>query len=134
MTRESSRQIQTLKARAHERRNVMRGQFLAAIGAAVVTAIVIAGSTSVAGQGQAGNRGGGTGGTQKTAWGDPDLQGIWTNEDTATPMERPARFGNREFLTDEEILEQEKQMLARYERQVAAANPSGPRSTADLDR
>jgi hypothetical protein len=110
----------------------MRGQFLAAIGAAVVTAIVIAGSTSVAGQGQAGSNRGGT--AQKTPWGDPDLQGIWTNEDTATPMERPARFGNREFLTDEEVAAQEKQMLERYQRQLAAANPSGPRSNADLER
>src|ERR1041384_4148558 len=29
----------------------------------------------------------------KTAWGDPDLQGIYSNDDeTGTPMERPAQF------------------------------------------
>ena len=39
----------------------------------------------------------------RTPWGDPDLQGIWTNEVTSTPMERPAEFGDREFLTDEEV-------------------------------
>jgi hypothetical protein len=34
----------------------------------------------------------------KTAWGEPDLQGIWTDE-TATPLQRPARYANQEFFT-----------------------------------
>ena len=37
-----------------------------------------------------------------TAWGDPDLQGLW-NHGTITPLERPAEYANREFLTTEEI-------------------------------
>src|SRR2546430_1042200 len=43
-----------------------------------------------------------------TAWGKPDLQGIWDFR-TITPLERPAKLANREFLTEEEaaILEQE---------------------------
>ena len=41
----------------------------------------------------------------RTPWGDPDLQGIWTNEVTTTPMERPAQYGERELLTDEEVAE-----------------------------
>ena len=40
----------------------------------------------------------------KTPWGEPDLQGIWS--DTAeTPLERPARFANQEFFTDEQRAE-----------------------------
>jgi hypothetical protein len=46
---------------------------------------------------------------QKTSWklsytpdGQPDLQGIWTNL-SFTPMVRPAEYGNREFLTKEEM-------------------------------
>ena len=40
-------------------------------------------------------------GAAPTAWGEPDLQGIWTtNYDT--PLERPARYADREFFTDEE--------------------------------
>jgi hypothetical protein len=35
----------------------------------------------------------------KTAWGEPDLQGIWTDE-TETPLQRPTRFANQEFFTD----------------------------------
>jgi hypothetical protein len=33
--------------------------------------------------------------------GQPDLQGYWTSL-SFTPMERPEKYGNREFLTDEE--------------------------------
>jgi hypothetical protein len=35
-----------------------------------------------------------------------DLQGIWTNA-TVTPFERPAEFGDREFLTEKEVRELE---------------------------
>ena len=38
----------------------------------------------------------------RTAWGDPDLQGVW-NTSGATPFERPARYGGREVLTDQEL-------------------------------
>jgi hypothetical protein len=37
----------------------------------------------------------------KTAWGEPDLQGIWTQEHQ-TPLQRPARYDGKEFFTDEE--------------------------------
>ena len=37
----------------------------------------------------------------RTSWGDPDLQGIWTNA-TLTPVERPESLGATEVLTTEE--------------------------------
>ncbi|MGH6966213.1 MAG: hypothetical protein ACREE0_17150 [Phenylobacterium sp.] len=40
--------------------------------------------------------------TPRTALGQPDLQGIWTNA-TITPMERDAKFGDRLALTDAEV-------------------------------
>lgn len=40
----------------------------------------------------------------RTPWGDPDLQGTWTNT-TTTPMERPSDLVGREVLTDEERAE-----------------------------
>jgi hypothetical protein len=43
-------------------------------------------------------------GTLTTSWGEPDLQGIWTRE-TNEPLQRPARFKDRPFLTDEERAE-----------------------------
>ncbi len=70
----------------------------------------------------------------QTPWGDPDLEGIWTNENTGTPMQRPGRFGDREFLTDEEVAELEQEALARYEAAVAADDDAGPRSAADVER
>ena len=43
-------------------------------------------------------------GTLATPWGEPDLQGIWT-KDTNEPLQRPTRYKDREFLTDEERAE-----------------------------
>jgi hypothetical protein len=37
----------------------------------------------------------------RTSWGDPDLQGLWTNS-TTTPLERPAAYAGKEFLTEQE--------------------------------
>src|SRR5688572_30944521 len=45
----------------------------------------------------------------KTATGDPDLQGVWTTTTTA-PFERPAQFGERRFLTDEEYTARVRQL------------------------
>jgi hypothetical protein len=38
----------------------------------------------------------------RTPDGHPDLHGYWTSL-TFTPLERPAKYGNREFLTDQEV-------------------------------
>ena len=35
----------------------------------------------------------------KTPWGEPDLQGIWTDE-TDTPFQRSPKYANQEFFTD----------------------------------
>ena len=70
----------------------------------------------------------------RTPWGDPDLQGIWTNENTGTPRQRPARFGEREFLNEDEVAELERQALERYQAALAADDDAGPRSAADVAR
>ena len=41
-------------------------------------------------------------GVSPTAWGDPDLQGVWTSSG-ATPMERPDEYQGRETLSDAEV-------------------------------
>jgi len=43
----------------------------------------------------------------RTAWGHPDFQGLWSN-DTFTPLQRPAVFGQKEFFTEEEAARLEK--------------------------
>src|SRR5690242_4648417 len=45
----------------------------------------------------------------KTAWGDPDLQGVFsTDEYIGVPFERPAKFGTRKYLNEEEFAERAK--------------------------
>jgi hypothetical protein len=43
----------------------------------------------------------------KTAWGEPDLQGIWTDE-TDTPLQRPPKYANQEFFTEAQRAEIDK--------------------------
>lgn len=38
----------------------------------------------------------------RTQWGLPDLQGVW-NFSSNVPMQRPEEFGERQFLSDEEV-------------------------------
>ena len=46
----------------------------------------------------------------KTPWGDPDLQGTWTSDDSiGVPFERPTRYGQRKWLTDEEFAARDKE-------------------------
>ena len=40
----------------------------------------------------------------RTEWDQADLQGVW-NFSSNVPMQRPSRFGERQFLTEEEIAE-----------------------------
>src|ERR1700685_2166946 len=45
----------------------------------------------------------------KTPWGDPDLQGTWTSDDTwGVPFERPKNFGTRATLTEDELKARQK--------------------------
>lgn len=48
----------------------------------------------------------------RTPDGHPDLQAIWDFR-SATPLERPARFAGREFMTAEEVVEYERLALER---------------------
>src|SRR5262245_42303207 len=59
--------------------------------------------------GAAGEKAGATGAT-KTPWGDPDLQGTWSNQ-TITPLERPAQFKDKPVLTEAEAAAYEKQLV-----------------------
>jgi hypothetical protein len=57
--------------------------------------------------GQDAGKAGQSGPVPKTSWGDPDLQGLWSDE-YQTPLQRPAKFAGREFFTDAEIAELDK--------------------------
>ena len=45
----------------------------------------------------------------RTPWGDPDLQGTWTNT-TTTPLQRPADLADKAFLTAEEHAVRDEQV------------------------
>jgi hypothetical protein len=67
----------------------------------------------------------------KTAWGEPDLQGIWTSQaELGVPFERPAAFGTRQLLTDEEFAQRE----AQAQNQLKSDNADFDPATADVSR
>lgn len=62
----------------------------------------------------------------KTAWGVPDLQGTWDFR-TATRLSRPSEYGDKEFLTEEEIAEVEERVAQGHQaasERSAADEPS----------
>src|SRR5262249_61108133 len=69
-------------------------------------------------------KGTGHGTPARTAWGDPDLQGTWTNE-TITPFERAKNLADKPFLTEQEA--------AAIERQAASQRESADGSTRPGD-
>jgi hypothetical protein len=47
----------------------------------------------------------------RTPWGDPDLQGIYTSDDLHdVPLERPAQYGTRRYLTEQEVAARAKEV------------------------
>jgi hypothetical protein len=53
----------------------------------------------------------------RTSWGDPDISGLFTTDDElGVPFERPAQFGDRAVVSDEEF----RQRLTQAERQEEA--------------
>ena len=78
--------------------------FRGIVTAAALAAVPLATSAVLAGQQPVGAR---------TPWGHPDLQGTWTNS-TITPLERPAVFAGREFLTEEEARKLEAAAASQY--------------------
>jgi hypothetical protein len=88
----------------------VKRRLLASAGAlAIGIAIVLAALVPTAGQTPAADFK-----PSATPWGDPDLQGMWDTR-TFTPVERPAVFGSREFMTEEEAASRERQGLTRVQ-------------------
>src|SRR5215510_5011233 len=64
----------------------------------------------------------------KTPWGDPDLQGQWPAV-ANIPMQRPASFGTRAFLTDEELAQRESQATKQQQSDNEAFAKNGQSGT-----
>jgi hypothetical protein len=54
-----------------------------------------------------------------TSWGEPDLQGIWTDE-SDTPLQRSPKFANQEYFTEAQRaeLDRERSALMRRDKRV----------------
>jgi hypothetical protein len=52
-----------------------------------------------------------SGSALKTPWGEPDLQGIWTDE-FDTPLQRSPRYANQEFFTEAQRADLDKERTA----------------------
>lgn len=81
---------------------------------AFVFALIEIAPVSVTGQAQASK----AGPAPKTAWGEPDLQGIWTNE-YDIPLQRPAKYASKEFFTDAERQALDRQIAGAVGRDAA---------------
>ena len=69
----------------------------------------------------------------KTAWGDPDLQGIWTGtEMIGVPVQRPADLGERNVLTDAEFAQ--RQARRKSEEEFDTAEKEGAITRCDPKR
>ena len=56
----------------------------------------------------------------RTPWGDPDLQGFWPSVDmVGVPLQRPARFGTRNMLTEEEFEQRAREIKTEEESLLA---------------
>src|SRR5712691_9114925 len=64
----------------------------------------------------------------KTPWGEPDLQGVYSNR-TITPFERPAEFAGKAILSDAEIAQIEGRVVDR-----SADNRTAKGTDADVSR
>ena len=55
----------------------------------------------------------------KTSWGEPDLQGIWTDE-SDTPLQRSPKFANQEYFTEAQRaeLDRDRSNLMRRDKRV----------------
>ena len=80
----------------------------AAIAAVAISAAISVVATEARAQAPAAS-----GTTLKTPWGEPDLQGIWTDE-FDTPLQRPAKYATQEFFTAAQREELDRQRGALY--------------------
>ena len=67
----------------------------------------------------------------KTADGQPDISGVWTNN-TVTPLERPKGLAAKEFYTEEELAAVQKKEQQRLEANEEDGRPTEAGTAADV--
>ena len=95
---------------------IMGNRFGVAIGVALMTAFVSAHTQAPASPKPSAKAGYSV---PKTPWGDPDLRGTYTSDNAiGVPFERPAQFGDRALMTDEEFAAREKANAIQVEKDL----------------
>jgi hypothetical protein len=93
-----------------------------AIAAAAIGAVILVSITRTQAQAPAAS-GTAPASPLETPWGEPDLQGIWTDE-FDTPLQRPAKYANQEFFTGAQRGELDKERSALLARDSRAERGS----------
>src|SRR5690242_15329060 len=94
------------------RRMLSRSALSVAIAGVIVCAVVLISITRTSGQTPASSAtGSAPSAALKTPWGEPDLQGIWTDE-SDTPLQRSPKYANQEFFTEAQRAELDKERAA----------------------
>ena len=117
---------------------------------AILAGVVLLVAGAAAGQAPAAANNAAAAKPWRTPWGDPDVQGSWSNA-TTTPLERPAKYAGREFLTPQERASQDldteigwdtradpgtaQDVAGAYTRRPhAGLNPGGPEAEKPAQR
>src|SRR5215468_6516451 len=100
-------------------RDRFSGSMLTVTIAAAVSAVISMSITQTSAQAPAASSGAAPAPALKSPWGEPDLQGIWTDE-TDTPLQRSPKFANQEFFAEAQRaeLDKERSALLRRDRRV----------------
>ena len=95
----------------------MRDQFLNSVATGAIAAVAAGAVVVLLGAQTAAE--GPSVATLKTPWGEPDLQGIWTDE-FDTPLQRSAKYADQEFFTEAQRaeLDKERATLARQDKRA----------------
>jgi len=91
-----------------------RSMITVAVAAAAVSAVLSVSITRTSGQAPAASvkaASPASASALKTPWGEPDLQGLWTDE-SDTPLQRSPKYANQEFFTEAQRAELDKERAA----------------------
>ncbi len=69
----------------------------------------------------------------RTAYGQPDLEGLWSNV-SITPLERPAEYGGHRALTREQAAKVEGEALQRFKDGDKPTDPNADQAPLDASR
>jgi hypothetical protein len=87
----------------------MKQRFLQLMAVATTLVVVSLAMATIAGQAPTTTQ---KGPAPKTSAGEPDLQGIWAT-DYQIPLQRPAKYAGKEFFTEAEVAELDKERAAK---------------------